>query len=51
MKTCPDNHNNPDNAKFCRICGYEFKDSSAFPFHMAHPEYHLRPFSEFDKWT
>lgn len=27
MKTCPNNHDNPDNAKFCRICGYEFDNS------------------------
>ena len=24
MKRCPNNHDNPDNAKFCRICGYNF---------------------------
>ena len=27
MKRCPNNHDNPDNAKFCRICGYNFDDS------------------------
>lgn len=26
MKTCPDNHQNPDNACFCRICGSKFHD-------------------------
>lgn len=24
MKRCPNNHDNPDNAQFCRICGYRF---------------------------
>lgn len=24
MKKCPNNHDNPDNAKFCRICGCQF---------------------------
>ena len=24
MKRCPKNHDNPDYAKFCRICGYNF---------------------------
>lgn len=27
MKRCPNNHDNPDNAKFCRICGYNFDNS------------------------
>ena len=27
MKRCPKNHDNPDNAKFCRICGYNFDNS------------------------
>lgn len=27
MKRCPNNHDNPDNAKFCRICGYNFDKS------------------------
>ena len=27
MKKCPNNHGNPDNAKFCRICGYNFDNS------------------------
>lgn len=27
MKKCPKNHDNPDNAKFCRICGYNFDNS------------------------
>lgn len=27
MKRCPNNHDNPDNAKFCRICGYNFGNS------------------------
>lgn len=27
MKKCPNNHENPDNAKFCRICGYNFDNS------------------------
>lgn len=27
MKKCPNNHDNPDNAKFCRICGYSFDNS------------------------
>lgn len=27
MKRCPNNHENPDNAKFCRICGYNFDNS------------------------
>lgn len=27
MKTCPNNHDNPNNAKFCRICGYSFNHS------------------------
>lgn len=27
MKKCPKNHDNPDNAKFCRICGYNFENS------------------------
>lgn len=27
MKRCPKNHENPDNAKFCRICGYNFDNS------------------------
>ena len=49
MRICPNNHSNPDNAQFCRICGHKFEEISNFPFHMAHPEYHLRPFSEFDK--
>lgn len=49
MKNCPNNHSNPDNAQFCRICGHRFEDAQSLPFHMAHPEFHLRPFSEFDK--
>ncbi len=24
MKKCPQGHDNPDNANFCRICRYEF---------------------------
>lgn len=24
MKKCPNSHENPDNANYCRICGYEF---------------------------
>lgn len=27
MKRCPNNHDNPDYAKFCRICGYNFDKS------------------------
>lgn len=27
MKRCPKDHDNPDNAKFCRICGYNFDNS------------------------
>ena len=27
MKRCPNNHDNPDNAKFCRVCGYNFDNS------------------------
>ena len=27
MKRCPNNHDNPDNAKFCRICGYNFDNN------------------------
>lgn len=27
MKRCPKSHDNPDNAKFCRICGYNFDNS------------------------
>lgn len=49
MKVCPDKHNNPDEALYCRLCGHRFEDAPSLPFHMAHPEYHLRPFSEFDK--
>lgn len=51
MKTCPNNHNNPDEALYCRGCGHRFEETTSLPFHMAHPEYHLRPFSEFDKDT
>lgn len=49
MKKCPNNHSNPDKAQFCRICGHRFEDTSSLPFHVAHPEYHLRPISEFSK--
>lgn len=28
MKKCPNNHNNPDDAKFCRICGHSFDKPS-----------------------
>lgn len=49
MKTCPQKHENPDNAQFCRYCGYKFAEGGDVPFFMAHPEYHLRPFSEFEK--
>lgn len=27
MKKCPNNHDNPNNAKYCRICGYNFDNS------------------------
>lgn len=27
MKKCPNKHENPDNARFCRICGYNFDNS------------------------
>lgn len=47
MKYCPDNHENPDEARFCRSCGYNFDVRDQRPFHMKHPEYNLRPFSEF----
>lgn len=48
---------NPDNAKFCRKCGTQLvKDEKVFliendnrPFHLKHPELHLRPISEFEK--
>lgn len=49
MKNCPNNHYNPDEARYCRICGYKFEEIKNLPFHMAHPEYHLKPFSEFEK--
>lgn len=49
MKTCPNNHSNPNEAQFCRICGYKFEEISNLPFHMTHPKFHLKPFSEFDK--
>ena len=49
MKTCPNNHSNPVEAQFCRICGHKFGVEPNLPFHMLHPEYHLRPFSEFRK--
>ena len=29
MKRCPNNHDNPDKAKFCRICGYKFNNRSS----------------------
>lgn len=47
MKKCHQGHENPDNAMFCRICGLKIEDETHIPFFMAHPEYHLRPFSEF----
>lgn len=47
MKTCPEKHENPDDARFCRICGYKFDARDQRPFHLKHPEYHLKPFSEF----
>lgn len=28
MKKCPNNHDNPDDAKFCRICGHSFDKPS-----------------------
>ncbi|EOA48410.1 hypothetical protein HMPREF1532_03638 [Bacteroides salyersiae WAL 10018 = DSM 18765 = JCM 12988] len=53
---------NPDNAKFCRKCGLPFlkdvkKNASNVPieeidncpFHLKHPELHLKPISEFEK--
>lgn len=49
MNVCPNKHNNTDEALYCRICCHKFEDAPSMPFHMAHPEYHLRPFSEFDK--
>lgn len=48
MKNCPNNHSNPDNAQFCRICGHRFEDTPSLPFHMVHPELHLRPISDFE---
>lgn len=47
MKNCPNGHENPDNAQFCRKCGYKFEEGS-LPFYLAHPELHLRPISEFE---
>lgn len=32
MKKCPNNHDNPDNAKFCRLCGYRFYKSFSGSF-------------------
>lgn len=31
MKRCPKSHDNPDNANFCRICGYNFDSSFGNP--------------------
>lgn len=31
MKKCPNNHENPDNAKFCRICGCQIHDTRKMP--------------------
>lgn len=47
MKKCPENHENPVEARFCRICGYKFDIKDQRPFHLRHPEYNLKPFSEF----
>lgn len=47
MKTCPDNHSNPDEAQFCRVCGHKFGDPQNLPFLLLHPELNLRPISEF----
>lgn len=47
MKKCPGNHENPDEACYCRICGYKFDFKDQRPFYLRHPEYNLRPFSEF----
>lgn len=53
---------NPANAKFCRKCGSPISDNveilvcevensnvemDSLPFHLKHPEYHLRPISEY----
>ena len=51
MKNCPNNHSNPDNAQFCRICGYQFEEPSDLPFHLRYPELHLRPISEVETLT
>lgn len=29
MKKCPKGHENPDNANYCRVCGYEFQPLAA----------------------
>ena len=49
MRICPNNHSNPDNAQFCRICGHRFDESQNLPFHLQHPELHLKPISEYAK--
>lgn len=51
MIICPKNHSNPDNAQFCRICGFRFEEPSDLPFHLRYPELHLRPISEFETLT
>lgn len=65
MKRCIHDHDNPDNANFCRICGDQFDKSldirivlqkknnsvDTRPFNIKFPEFHLRPLSEFSDLT
>jgi hypothetical protein len=49
VKVCPKGHTNIPTALYCRICGAPMsKEEAKLPFYLRCPEYHLRPFSEFD---
>lgn len=49
MKKCPNNHDNPNKAKFCRICGYNFDNSLKGQFQNNYKRFYTSIYGLFGK--